>query len=191
MSLQHILLGCLAQPASGYDLQKEIEGSLSHFWSVHLPQIYPTLRRMETEKLVASKMEKSAAGPARRVYRRTAAGDKALVDWLLEGPMFSSERKQYLAQIYFLDEIGDLDKALTFLEDLQSIMEARLEALSSIELLWREEFGSNYPDNLPTDGFFRHLTFDLGMEVAATYVDWCARSVKRLKKRMKKGAAKK
>lgn len=186
MSLQHILLGCLARPASGYDLQKEIEFSLSHFWSVQLPQIYPTLRRMEEEKLVTSKMKAPDAGPARRVYTRTAKGKTALVDWLLEGPIFGGERRHYLAQIYFLSETGDPEKALVFMEDLKSIMDARYEQLATIEEMWKEEFGKDYPDNLPEDAFFRHLTFDLGRDISQTYVHWCDRSVKRLKKRIKK-----
>lgn len=185
MSLPNILLGCLATPASGYDLQKEFDQALSHFWSVQLPQIYPTLRRMEEDGLVTSKMKASKAGPPRRVYKRTAKGQTALVDWLLEGPIFGGERRHYLAQIYFLSEVGDPEKALAFLEDLRSIMVARYEQLSEIETLWREEFGDNFPNRLDDDEFFRHLTFDLGFEIARVYADWSARSIERLKRRMK------
>ena len=184
MSLQHILLGCLSKPASGYDLQKEIDLALSHFWSVQLPQIYPTLRRMEEDGLVKSTIEESKSGPQRRVYKRTGKGKEALVDWLLEGPIFGGERRQYLAQIYFLSETGDQESALAFLKDLRAIMEARYEQLCAIEEMWREEHGAAYPDALPEDGFFRHLTFDLGRDIAKVYVDWSARSVERLKKRM-------
>lgn len=187
MSLQNILLGCLSKPASGYDLQKEIDLAFSHFWSVQLPQIYPTLRRMEESGLVVSKMVESTAGPPRRVYKRTAKGKEALVDWLLEGPIFGGERRHYLAQIYFLSETGNLDTALSFLEDLNAIMEARYEQLCAIEDMWREEFGEDYPDNLPVDGFFRHLTFDLGRDIAKIYVDWSTRSIERLRAKMKPG----
>ncbi len=185
MSLQNILLGCLAKPASGYDLQKEFDLALSHFWSVQLPQIYPTLRRMEEEGFVTSKMKASKAGPPRRVYKRTAKGKEALVDWLLEGPIFGGERRHYLAQLYFLSEVGDAEKALTFLEDLRSIMEARYEQLCEVETGWREEFGADYPDGFPDEEFYRHLTFDLGINIAKSYADWSARSIARLKARMK------
>lgn len=186
MSLQHILLGCLSKPASGYDLQKEIDLALSHFWSVQLPQIYPTLRRMEEDGLVKSTIEESKSGPQRRVYKRTGKGKETLVDWLLEGPIFGGERRHYLAQIYFLHEAGNRESALAFLEDLRAIMEARYEQLAEIETELRQEFGADYPDALPEDDFFRHLTFDLGRDISKIYADWSARSVERLKQRMTK-----
>ena len=185
MSLQNILLGCLAKPASGYDLQKEIDQAFSHFWSVQLPQIYPTLRRMEEDGLVTSKMKASKAGPPRRVYKRTAKGKSALVDWLLEGPIFGGERRHYLAQLYFLNEVGDPQKALIFLEDLRAIMTARYEQLLEIEAGWRDEIGAGYPDAIDDDEIYRYMTFDLGRDIAKIYVDWSARNIERLQRRMK------
>lgn len=187
MSLQNILLGCLAKPASGYDLQKEIDHTFSHFWSVQLPQIYPTLRRMEEDGLVVSKTKASKAGPPRRVYKRTAQGKAALVDWLLEGPIFGGERRHYLAQLYFLNEVGDAKKALTFLEDLHSIMTARYEQLLEIEDGWRDDIGAGYPDAIEDDEIYRYMTFDLGRDIAKVYVDWSTRNIDRLRRRMNAG----
>ena len=47
MSLQHILLGLLREPASGYDLKAYFDSSVRYFWAAELSQIYPTLQRME------------------------------------------------------------------------------------------------------------------------------------------------
>ena len=87
MSLQHILLGMLEQPASGYDLKQAFEQQQAHYWSANLAQIYPTLNRMEEKGLLASAEQPSPKGPPRRVYRRTSAGREALVDWLTGGPV--------------------------------------------------------------------------------------------------------
>ena len=46
MSLNHILLGMLKEPGSGYDLGKRFSEGPIHFWSAELSQIYPALRRM-------------------------------------------------------------------------------------------------------------------------------------------------
>lgn len=183
MSLPHILLGLLAKPASGYDLQKEIDTSLSHFWSVHLPQIYPALRKLEEDGLVISDIEPSDIGPPRRVYQRTESGLATLVEWLSGGPIMGNERRHYLAQIYFLDAVTDKKITSAFMHDLSAMMAARLEALSAVEKMWREEFGARYPDDLPDDEFFKHLTFDLGKEISKVYVEWAARSLERLSAR--------
>lgn len=141
---------------------------------------------MEEEKLVTSAMVESDAGPDRRVYTRTARGKSALVEWLAEGPIIGNERRHFLAQIYFLADADDSHRALSFLQDLHSILEARQEQLAAIETSWRAEFGEDYPDNLSDDEFFRHLTFDLGRSIADVYSQWSARSVDRLKDRLAK-----
>ena len=78
MSLRNILLGLLEKPASGYDLKGEFGASLGHFWAAELAQIYPTLKAMEAEGLVRSRAVPSTRGPARKEYRRTKSGERAL-----------------------------------------------------------------------------------------------------------------
>ena len=66
LSLPHILLGLLREPASGYDLKAEFEKMIRHYWSAELSQIYPTLKRMEGQGWLASATEPSDRGPDRR-----------------------------------------------------------------------------------------------------------------------------
>ena len=86
MSLEHILLGFLREPASGYDLKSVFASSVRHFWAADLSQTYTTLRRMERQGLVKSKVVTSAKGPDRRVYSISAAGRKTLNTWLTSEP---------------------------------------------------------------------------------------------------------
>lgn len=105
-------LGMLVQPASGYDLKQEFEQQQAHYWSANLAQIYPTLKRMKAEGLVASEEQPSDKGPPRKVYRRTEAGRAALVEWLQTGPEVHSDRLSWLTQVGFLsalDRAGQLD----------------------------------------------------------------------------------
>ena len=55
MSLPHILLGMLREPATGYDLGKRFKQSLAHFWHADLAQIYPTLKKLEQQGFLKSK----------------------------------------------------------------------------------------------------------------------------------------
>src|ERR1700740_1459020 len=52
VSLEHILLGLLRQPASGYDLKAVLDHGIGHFWGAELSQIYPSLRRLEKRGLL-------------------------------------------------------------------------------------------------------------------------------------------
>ena len=62
MSLPHLLLGLLAEPASGYDLKKSFGQTVGHFWSAELSQIYPALGRLEDDGLLRSERVGSAKG---------------------------------------------------------------------------------------------------------------------------------
>ena len=182
MSLKHILLGLLHEPASGYDLKKEFNTSLKHFWDANLSQIYPLLGEMEQLGLLASREKESDKGPPRKVYRRTAKGTRELVSWLAEGPHVSSEKRHYLAQVFFLYAFRDPDKALAFMESLRDTMQGKLEALQASERQWRE-CDPRYPDDLPDEYLYRQMTLDLGLEVFATYVQWCDRCIAKVKRR--------
>ena len=47
------VLGALSvEPMSGYAVRAAITGTLGHFWSESFGQIYPTLARLESERLV-------------------------------------------------------------------------------------------------------------------------------------------
>ena len=106
MSLNHILLGLLRDPATGYDLKNAFSQSARHFWSAELSQIYPTLKRLEQRGLLRSRVEPSPKGPNRKVYWLTDEGRAELLRWLHAGPAVGTERFAYLAQLYFMDALG-------------------------------------------------------------------------------------
>ncbi len=182
MSLKHILLGMLHEPASGYDLKKEFGSSLRHFWAAELSQIYPLLRRLEQEGLLTSRPMGSNKGPQRKLYQRTETGTQALIDWLAEGPRVAEERRHYLAQVFFLDAYQDPHKALTFMVSLREAMAAKLEALQAADQRWRD-CDPGYPDGLPDRGFYPHLTLGLGLRIFAAHVEWCEECMERIRAR--------
>jgi PadR family transcriptional regulator AphA len=50
------ILGLLASgPRSGYDIRKEVQDTLSHFWNESIGHIYPMLRRLHGKGLVSRK----------------------------------------------------------------------------------------------------------------------------------------
>ena len=109
MSLEHILLSLLDQPASGYDLKREFEAGAATFWPAQLSQVYPTLKRLEARGLLESKSQSSNKGPERRTYVRTETGRQELERWLRSSPQVGRERFAYLGQLSAMGLLGDLD----------------------------------------------------------------------------------
>src|SRR5215212_3259577 len=63
----------------GYELMERLEGF--GFEQISAGSLYRTLRRAEKEGLSKSEWETSEAGPARRVYAITEAGEEYLAAW--------------------------------------------------------------------------------------------------------------
>ena len=87
MSLRYALLALLrVGPQSGYDLQKQFSLSVGHVWHAPDSQIYPELRKMESEGLIEGEDQLRGERGTRRLYHMTSAGDEALLSWM-ESPL--------------------------------------------------------------------------------------------------------
>ncbi|GAB4191374.1 MAG: PadR family transcriptional regulator [Wenzhouxiangellaceae bacterium] len=181
MSLQHILLGMLREPASGYDLKQRFQQSLSHFWAAELAQIYPLLARMEKQGLLRSEKVASNKGPPRKLYHRTEAGRRSLDLWLGEGPQVRHDRLAWLAQVFFLHQLR-ADQRSQFFQSLRADFVQHLSELEEVERQWRQE-DPRYPDQLPDEAFYPQLTLRLGMMKYRTIIDWCDECLQRLRQR--------
>ncbi|HEX2138364.1 MAG TPA: PadR family transcriptional regulator [Woeseiaceae bacterium] len=187
MSLPHILLGMLREPHSGYDLKQAFSSSLQHFWHAELSQIYPTLKRLENDGLVTSRIGETRAGPQRREYRRTERGRRQLLEWLRSGPVTGTERTGYLAQVFFFAELDDDDQVLKYLGELRDHMAEWLAVLESADAMWRDAH-PQYPDGLPDEDFYPQMTLALGVRKVRANLEWCEESIARVRKRRRKAA---
>jgi DNA-binding PadR family transcriptional regulator len=182
MSLDHLLLGALREPACGYDLKARFDQAYRHFWPAELSQIYRTLRRLEAEGLLTSRRAASDIGPDRRVYRTTPKGRARLRRWLLEGPQLSDDRHAFCVQVFFLDELEDVDERLTFLRALRDAFAARHRELEAVAVRWRAE-DPRYPEALPPAELMQQFTLSLGIEKFAAIARWAERSIATLEAR--------
>jgi len=183
VSLDHILLGILRTPASGYEIKGQFDEVFSHFWAADLPQIYRTLNRMEREGLLSVTREPSDRGPDRRVYQNTPAGGAALREWLTTAPTLATERIGFLAQTFFQGAVGDRD-ALQFMRQLRDEFERELNVLQAIARDWQAR-EPDYPDLADAEAFYAQLTLDLGLTKLTTKVAWAARCIRRIEQRIK------
>ena len=184
MSLDHILLGMLREPASGYDLKREFSGGPRHFWSAELSQIYPTLNRLERKKLLKSSVEPSVQGPRRRVYGRTKAGHKELLRWLQGGPVMGTQRFAYVAQLAFLYEAQDLNATRKFMEQLRKELSDFLAFLQQAEAHYTQ--AAQNPAALSDIEFHDYLCLRMGVTSITARVAWCDECIERIRKRQRR-----
>lgn len=93
MSLRYALLALLSvEPMTGYDLSKRFESSVAYVWHAPDSQIYPELRRMEKDGLLAGEEIPWGPNSKKTQYRITPAGIAAFREWMNTPLEYSRER---------------------------------------------------------------------------------------------------
>src|SRR4051812_1177259 len=96
------ILGLLSiEPMSGYDIRRNLDESLSHFWSESYGQIYPALRRLEAARLIAPVKQAGAGARRKRLYTLTPLGRARLRAWLAEAPKPQPPRNELMLKLFF------------------------------------------------------------------------------------------
>src|SRR3954469_15491533 len=81
-----VILGMLAaKPRSGYEIKQLVDSSARFFWAASYGQIYPELKRLEEDGLIAGG---APAGGARQrtTFKRTGKGRRAAREWIETPP---------------------------------------------------------------------------------------------------------
>jgi len=131
--LDHALLGLLCQSQqSGYDLRKVFETMALGSYSGSPGAIYPALRRLEREGLVAGEIDAKTTLRPKKVFRPTKAGRTALGEWLAE-PIEREDVERRLDEVMlrfaFLWVLDSEAATRCFLESFLNHVEGYLEEL--------------------------------------------------------------
>jgi PadR family transcriptional regulator AphA len=98
------LLGVLSLgPMSGYEMRQFMEQSTGNFWSESFGQIYPALKAMLGDGLIAMVKGSREGGPGKKVYRMTEAGEQRLRAWLGVPAKPQVRRNELLLKVFFGD----------------------------------------------------------------------------------------
>ena len=183
MSLDHILLGLLREPATGYDLKNVFGETVRHFWSARLSQIYPTLKRLEQQQMLRSSREPSPKGPDRKVYTVTGKGRAELLAWLRSEPAVGTERFAYLAQLYFMGAVGDIHQTRAFMSRLHDHHSGWLAQLQAVERDIVDTRG-DAPEHYNDEGFHHFAALRMGIHSLAAKVAWCDETLAAIDRRI-------
>ena len=179
MSLRHGLLGLLNyQPMTGYDLNKEFNGSLGHFWQAKASQIYRELDSMEQNGLLVSERVIQDEKPNKRVYSITKQGKEEFVNWLSkldplkEPPKIKSA---FLMRVFFggeLDNEQTLELFRTFREVALENVKQMQEAMSGIDVIT-----SKHKELMENSKYWK-LTALCGEIMGNANVEWAEKAIK-------------
>lgn len=177
------LLGMLTiQPMSGYDIRKNVEGSIAHFWNESYGQIYPMLKGMAREGLVRCMPERKAARN-RQVYAITAEGREVLERWLAEPAGRPAVRNPLLLKLFFARN-ASREAALRHLKQHRAAEEAELSRFRAME---REllRLHARHPD-LP----YWLITLRFGIRRCEAAIRWADEALTGLQASQRKGTRK-
>jgi PadR family transcriptional regulator, regulatory protein AphA len=143
-STSEALLGLLTiEPMSGYDIGQMVRASIGHFWNESYGQIYPNLKRLAAEGLVASKREQQKGKPDRHIYSITRKGRERLAEWLSVPPQPEIPRNELLLKLFF----GAQAPAATLIGFVKDMVETHSALLEKFAMAEREiELQRQYPD---------------------------------------------
>ena len=88
---------------TGYEIKQLVDVSARFFWSASYGQIYPELKRLEEAGMIRGEAD-PAGGRARTVYSLTAAGERALDEWLeSDAELVWELRDEGLLKLFFAE----------------------------------------------------------------------------------------
>jgi PadR family transcriptional regulator, regulatory protein AphA len=161
-----ILGGLSVQPdLSGYDLRKGIQNSIGYFWAESYGQLYPALKRLADEGLIAPSSSASNGRKRRQTYVITDAGRTALRQWLALPFHNEPPRNEFLLKLFFGHEAAPGVVAAQ-VRDLNDRNRRMLDVLTKIE--------ASVPSQQPANPHLPYwmLTLSLGKTFTCAALDW-------------------
>lgn len=176
-TLGFALLGLIHQePRSGYDLCKIFETTPLVHYSSSPGAIYPALRRLERDGLLAGQVEKRSSLRPRRVFELTESGVEALAAWVAQ-PVTHDDIvwrvEELMLRFSFMGQLVDGATTTAFLGQLADGIDVVVEGL--------ERHLSTMRDVEPPHG---RLALEHGIESYRGLARWARRASAEIRERV-------
>jgi PadR family transcriptional regulator AphA len=181
MSLKHALLGLLSErEATGYDLSKLFELSMSHYWYASHSQIYPLLDRMKKDGLIQERKILRKDRPGKRVYQLAPKGCETLLAWLRLPSALPRFKDEMMLKARFFGRLDD-DQAIAFLRAQQRAHQAKLDEYLKLEATYFPGAREAPPPGRSL--LFAYFTLRRGILHEQDSVRWCRWTIGQVRKR--------
>jgi len=138
MKGREIILGILQSgPHTGYEINDILQTRLSHFFDATFGMIYPTLKKLEAEKLVTKQQISQTDRPNKNIYTITEAGQAEFSKAI--GAPTSDEilKSDFLMHLYFSQDLPKEQVTVFFQEEIAR-KEVKLATLQAQLATWIE-----------------------------------------------------
>lgn len=164
------------RPGTGYEISRQFDRSIGHFWSATHQQIYRTLKRLLADGLVGFETVAQDGRPDKKVYTLSEKGREALAEWAASPttlpPLHSDLGVKIRAAAY-----SDLAAILG------EIKAHRDQHLSQLKV-FREWSADYYPDPAALRGskLHRYLVLRGGIRMEEMFLEWCDEVIEALQR---------
>jgi DNA-binding PadR family transcriptional regulator len=177
MSLEHAILGFLSfEPLSGYELKKQFDRSIRHFWPANQSQIYRILARMTEEGLLEKEVIEREERLDMKIYRISEKGRGELHRWLTTPLQQQDDRDPFLIQVFFGDSLDD-EELLKLLRQEERAFQEKLAVYTQIcrdSKVWAEQSQNRRAF------FLNMLTLDYGLRECQSTLAWLQEAIQRI-----------
>lgn len=172
MMLKFAILGFLGySPMTGYAIKQRMDRSTTHFWHARQSQIYTTLKALEEEGFVTSRIQEQVERPDKRLYFITDKGRSNFFTWLQEPYIECSPKKETLVlKMFFAAQIQS-DTALSQLQIQLNIHRKQLDYYRYDSVKDIKQAKTEFP-SLVRDARMWEATRRFGEMYEETYVRW-------------------
>ena len=168
--LQYIILGLLNQRSqTGYDLTKAFDHEIGEFWQAQHSQIYPMLKRMETDGEITHQDAVTGEKLAKKVYQLTHKGRQKLEAWISEpSPELTATKDEFILKLYFIRSADD-PRIPAMIHEQVTLHQAQLDHLHL-------RMATVFPDQAAIDAAYGHyLILEHAIERETQYLAWLNR----------------
>ena len=168
-----VILGLLShEDRTGYDIKKQIDGSIRFFWKGSFGSIYPALSGLEEEGSIRRLKNEGTGGREKITYSITDHGKDVLKAWLRDGKATNDLKYETIMKLFF----GGVESREVSLRNIELFEEQIRSDLSVLQV---------YKDNLENvldDGDHMHfyLAVLFGIDTYEAYLKWCSKAKKML-----------
>ncbi|MEP9391690.1 PadR family transcriptional regulator [Gordonia sp. VNK1] len=179
MALEHAIMVSLAErPGTGYEISRQFDRSIGHFWSATHQQIYRTLRKLHVDGLVSYEPIAQDGRPDKKVYSLSDRGRDALHAWVTTPTPIQQLRDDLGLKIRAAHR-DDLPELIAELQRHRELHVARLHLYQGFE---KDDYPA--PDSLSGRRLHQYLVLRGGVRIEEAFIDWCDEVVSALQREL-------
>ena len=166
-----VILGLLSHDdLTGYDIKKQIDGSIRFFWKGSFGSIYPALSELEKQGSVRRLKGNDSGGREKIIYSITGQGKEILRAWVRDEKASNDLKYETLMKLFF----GGVESKETSLRNIE-VFEEQIKADLKVLQVYKANIEKAPHEE---DHVYFYLTILFGIETYEAYLKWCNKARK-------------